>query len=130
MKLNSLTPNAHYDMVHGIPSAIERDNDGSFVYRLNITPEYGVDETTGEQGEQIGWSCFETRCWGNPAKNIIERAVIRNVIDDCSEFDLVNSYNKNVLGVEKSEKAVAEYKEYLQFTTDLSAQITSDLANN
>lgn len=127
MTLNSLTPNAHYDMVHGIPTAIERDNDGSFLYRLNIEPEYQQDEETGEQ-VQIGWSCYETRCWGNPAKNIIERAVIRSLLDDCSEFDLVNSYNKHVLGIVKDTKAVAAYKEFLQFTTDLGEQISTDLA--
>lgn len=129
MTLNSLTPNAHYDMAHGIPSVIERDNDGSFVYRLNIVPEYRENEETGEK-EQIGWMCYETRCWNNIDKPTIERAVIRSVLDDCSEFDLVNSYNKHVLGIKEDEQAVADYKEYLQFTIDLGDQITKDLSNN
>ena len=128
MKLKSLTPNAHYDMVHGIPSAIERDNDGSFIYRLNITPEYDTTGSTGDEDKQIGWSCFETRCWGSPTQPIIERAVTRNVVADYSEVNLVNSYNKHILGIEKDEKAVRDYKEYLQFTSDLSTQIASDLA--
>lgn len=128
MKLNSLLPNAHYDMVHGEPAVIEKDNDGSFLYRLNIVPEYGTDEETGEQ-KQIGWSCYETRCWGNPGKAVIEKAVIRSVVDDCAEFDLVNSYNKHVLGIVEDEQAIENYKEYLQFTDDLEHQISEDLEN-
>lgn len=128
MTLNSITPNAHYDMAHGKPQAIEVDNDGSFLYRLNIEPEFGVDEETGEQ-VQIGWMCYETRHWGNPNKATIERGVIRSLVDDCAEFDLVNSYNKHVLGIVKDEKVVQDYKDYLQFTADLEVQIAKDLSN-
>lgn len=146
MTLNSLTPNAHYDMAHGKPAVIERDNDGSFLYRLNIEPEYGNDDTQNadasgdateqaenavqDGGTQIGWMCYETRCWNAVAKNNIERAVIRSVVDECSEFNLVNSYNRHVLGIKVDEQAVEDYKEYLQFTIDLGAQIAEDLANN
>ena len=128
MTLDSLTPNAHYDVAHGEPAVIEHDNDGSFLYRLNIVPEYETDEETGEK-KQIGWSCYETRCWNNADKGTIERAVIRSVVDDCSEFNLVNSYNKHVLGIKEDEQAVADYKEYLQFTIDLGNQIDKDLSN-
>ena len=33
MKLNSLVPNAKYDLAHGKPSVFENDNDGSYLYR-------------------------------------------------------------------------------------------------
>ena len=36
MKLNSIEANAHYDMAHGKPAVLEKDNDGSFLYRFNI----------------------------------------------------------------------------------------------
>ena len=54
---------------------------------------------------------------------------IRSVIDETAEFSLVNSYNKHILGIAPDDKAVAEYKEYLQFTEDLDAQIIRDLSN-
>lgn len=128
MTLNSLIPNAHYDLAHGEPQVIEKDNDGSFLYRLNIEPEYAEDES-GEGQVQIGWMCYETRHWGAVTKKVIERGVIRSVVDDCSEFNLVNSYNKHVLGLIEDEQAVANYKEYLQFTLDLGVRITQDLSN-
>ncbi len=129
MKLTSLEPNAHYDMVNGAPAVLQKDNDGSCLYRLNITPESGIDEDSKEE-KQVGYSCFEIRTYEKPTKAVLKKAVIRAVIDETAEFDLVNSYNKHVLGIAENDDAVAEYKEYLQFTEDLDAQIVSDLSNS
>ncbi len=128
MKLNSIEPNAHYDMVHGKPAVMEPDNDGSSIYRFNIEPEMGIPD--GEESEvQIGWKCREIRIWGNPAKANLKKVIIRSIIDETAEFDLVNSYNKHVLGIAPNDKAVADYKEYLQFTEDLDAMLVTDLSN-
>ena len=128
MKLNSIEPNAHYDMVHGKPAVLEHDNDGSSIYRFSIEPEMGIPD--GEESEvQIGWKCREIRIWGNPAKANLKKAIIRSIIDETAEFDLVNSYNKHVLGIAPNDKAVADYKEYLQFTEDLDAKLVTDLSN-
>lgn len=126
MKLSSIEPNAHYDMVHGKPAVLEYDNDGSSIYRFNITPEMG----DGEKAKmQIGWQCCEIRVWNKPTKENVKKAIIRSVIDETAEFDLVNSYNKHVLGIVPSDAAVAEYREYLQFTEDLDAMLLADLSN-
>lgn len=126
MKLNSIEPNAHYDMVHGKPAVLEHDNDESSIYRFNIEPEMGISD--GEESEvQIGWKCREIRIWGNPTKANLKKAIIRSIIDETAEFDLVNSYNKHVLGVVKDDAAVAAYKEYLQFIEDLDALIVNTI---
>ena len=44
MKLDSIVPNTHYDNEHGQPKVIEKDNDGSFLYRYNIKPEMKIPE--------------------------------------------------------------------------------------
>ena len=129
MKLNSLEPNAHYDMEHGMPAVLEKDNDGSVIYRVNITEEKAIPDGEAEE-RQIGWSCYEVRTFAKPTKANLKRVFIRSVIDETAEFSLVNSYNKHILGIAPDDKAVAEYKEYLQFTEDLDAQITRDLSNN
>ena len=129
MKLNSLEPNAHYDLAHGIPAVLEKDNDGSVIYRVNITEETAIPDGEAEE-RQIGWSCYEVRTFDKPTKAILKRVFIRSVIDETAEFSLVNSYNKHILGIAPDDKAVAEYKEYLQFTEDLDAQIIRDLSNN
>ena len=129
MKLNSLEPNAHYDLAHGIPAVLEKDNDGSVIYRVNITEETAIPDGEAEE-RQIGWSCYEVRTFDKPTKANVKRVFIRSVIDETAEFALVNSYNKHILGIATDDKAVAEYKEYLQFTEDLDAQIIRDLSNN
>lgn len=129
MKLSSIEPNAHYDMVHGKPAVIEHDNDGSTVYRINIEAETGIPDGETED-VQTGWKCYEVRTFDKPTRANLKRAVIRSVIDETEEFSLVNSYNKHVLGIAPDESAVAEYKEYLQFTEDLDAQIIKDLSDN
>lgn len=128
MKLSSIAPNAHYDMVHGKPATIEKDNDGSYIYRYNIEPEMGTKEGETEE-TQVGWQCVEIRIYAKPTKANLKKAIIRSVVDDTAEFDLVNSYNKHVLGIAVDEAAVAEYKEYLQFTEDLDAMLLTDLSN-
>ena len=129
MKLDSLEPNAHYDMAHGYPAVLEKDNDGSVIYRVNITEETAIPDGEAEE-RQIGWSCYEVRTFDKPTKANLKRVFIRSVIDETAEFALVNSYNKHILGIAMDDKAVAEYKEYLQFTEDLGIQIVRDLSNN
>lgn len=129
MKLDSIVPNAHYDNEHGQPKVIEKDNDGSFLYRYNIKPEMKIPE--GEEEEkQVGFSCCEIRVWEHPTKPVLKKAIIRSVIDETAEFDLVNSYNKDLMGIKKAAKAIADYTEYLQFTEDVDAMLVNDLSNN
>lgn len=128
MKLNSIEANAHYDLAHGMPAVLEKDNDGSFLYRFNIESEMGIPD--GQDKEvQVGWKCYEIRTFNKPTKANIKKAIIRSVLDETAEFDLVNSYNKHVLGVAVDEKAVADYKEYLQFTEDLDVLLVNTLSN-
>lgn len=129
MKLNSIEPNAHYDIAHGMPAVLEKDNDGSVIYRVNINEEKAIPDGEAEE-RQIGWSCYEVRTFDKPTKANLKRVFIRSVIDETAEFSLVNSYNKHILGIAPDDKAVVEYKEYLQFTEDLDAQIIRDLSNN
>lgn len=51
MKLDSIVPNAHYDNEHGQPKVIEKDNDGSFLYRYNIKPEMKIPEGEKRKGK-------------------------------------------------------------------------------
>ena len=128
MKLNLLKPNAHYDMVHGEPLPIEHDNDGSTIVRYNIEPEMGIPE--GKKKEvQIGWQCYEVVTFEQPTKENLKKVTIRSVIDETEEFALVNSYNKHVLAIVRDEKAVVEYKAYLQFTEDLDVALLEIMSN-
>lgn len=127
MKLNSLAPNARYDLEHGKPSVFEQDNDGSNLYRYNIEPEMGIPDGQTEE-IQVGWQCREIRIWEKPTKAVLKKSVIRSIVDESAEFNIVNSYNKHVLGIKLDATAVDNYKEYLQFTEDLDTMLISDFS--
>ena len=113
MKLNLLEPNAMYDLVHGKPSVLEQDNDGSFLYRYNIEPEMGIPDGQTEE-IQIGWQCREIRIWEKPTKAVLKKAIIRSVVDETKEFALLNDYNKHILEIKVDLTAVDAYKEFLR----------------
>ena len=127
MKLNSIEPNASYDLVHGKPSVFEKDNDGSYLYRYNIEPEMGISHGETEE-TQIGWKCREIRVWEKPTKGVLKKTIIRSVMDESAEFAIVNAYNKHVLEIKVDATAVDTYKEYLQFTEDLDIMLVSDFS--
>jgi len=122
MKLDSIAPNAHYDMEHGKPAVLEHDNDGSTIIRYNIEPEMGTPDGESEE-RQIGWQCHEVRIWDKPTKASLKKAIIRDVIDESQEFSIVNAYNSHVLGIEINPDAVDEYKEFLQFRKDVDTLV-------
>ncbi len=134
MTLTSIAQNAHYDMTHGKPLTLEKDNDGSCIVRLNITPEMGnpggdgiaVQSADAEQ-EQTGWSCFEVRTFSEPTKANLKKAIIRALVDETAEFDLVNSYNKHVFGIKVDEAAVQRYKDFLTLTEEIDAALVDAL---
>lgn len=126
MRLNSLEPNAHYDLRHGKPLSIERDNDGSTIVRFNIEEDKSVPEGK-KKAEIVGYKCREIRIWDEPTKKNIKKTFIRSVIDESEEFELVNSYYKYQLGVVKDETAVERYKEFLLFTEEIDEAVKSML---
>lgn len=128
MRLDSLAPDAKFDLANGAPSTFYKDNDGSYLYRYNIEPEMGIPEGQNEE-IQIGWQCREVRVWQEPTKAVLKKAIIRSITDETKEFDLVNAYNKHVLEIKVDSTAVDAYKEYLQFTEDLDAMLVSDFSN-
>ena len=126
MRLDSIAPNAHYDMEHGKPAALQHDNDGSTIIRYNIEPEMGTPDGESEE-RQIGWQCHEVRIWDKPTKASLKKAIIRDVIDESQEFAIVNAYNSHVLGIEINPDAVDEYKEFLQFRKDVDTLVVEIL---
>ena len=128
MKLNSIAPNAHYDMAFGKPASLQKDNDGSCIVRLNVAPEYedSVEESgtkSKKEKTQVGYSCYEVRTFLAPTKANLKKAVIRSIVDETAEFDLVNSYNKHVLGIKVDDNAVQRYKDFLTLTEEIDAAL-------
>lgn len=123
-------------MMHGQPKPIEKDNDGSCIVRLNIAPKMGFSDgdgiavqSDGAEETQVGWTCYEVRTFNAPTKANLKKAIIRSLVDDTAEFDLVNSYNKHVLGIKVDEAAVQRYKDFLNLTEEIDVALVGILNN-
>lgn len=126
MKLDSLLPNAFYDMVSGMPICLYKDNDGSFLYRYNIQPQMEIDEVDGKE-KQVGWKCREIRIWEHPTKDVLKKAILRSVVDETMELGIINAYNKHILGIKKNQQAVEDYKQFLLFTEEVDALLDMEV---
>lgn len=113
MKLSNIKSNSVYDLVHGLPQQLEKDGDGSYLFRYNIAEHYN------ENNELDGYSCVEIRFKEQPTKQNLKRIVVRSIIDENDEFKLINAYNKYVLKINTDVKSVNNYKEYLKLLDDI-----------
>lgn len=125
MKLLSLEPNAVYDMVAGKPSALQRDNDGSYLYRYNIQPYIGWDEEAGKD-VQIGWQCREIRMFDEPTCENIRKSIINSVYNADARLDLISRYNAYVSAISDDETIAEEYKSFIQFMGDVDELLDCD----
>lgn len=118
MKLDSLAPNAFYDMVVGMPTTLQRDNDGSYLYRYNIKPRMVAGEDGGEE-QQDGWQCRELRLFVEPTCDNIKHAIINSVYNADARLDLVSRYNAYVSAISNDDTIAEEYKSFIQFMDDV-----------
>lgn len=113
---------AHCDLVHGAPVALEHDNDGSHIFNFNVE-----DDTELEEGQKkptkIGYKYRTVRIYEEPTRKNIKKAIIRATLSESEEFALVNAYNSFNLGITDDETAVDRYEEYLHFLADIDTML-------
>jgi len=113
---------AHCDLVHGAPVALEHDNDGSHIFNFNVE-----DDTELEEGQKkptkIGYKYRTVRIYEEPTRKNIKKAIIRATLSESEEFALVNAYNSFNLGITDDETAVDRYEEYLHFLSDIDTML-------
>ena len=125
MKLDSLAPNAFYDMVVGMPPTLQRDNDGSYLYRYNIKPRMVAGEDGGDE-QQDGWQCRELRLFVEPTCDNIKHAIINSVYNADERLELVSRYNAYVSAISDDETIAEEYKSFIQFMWDVDELLDCD----
>lgn len=125
MRLAELAPNAFYDAMAGEPARLQRDNDGSHLFRYNIKPRMVAGEDGGEE-EQDGWQCRELRLFVEPTCENIKHAIINSVYNADARLDLVSRYNAYVSAISNDETIAAEYKGFIQFLEDVDELLDCD----
>ena len=125
MRLGELAPNAYYDALAGEPGRLQRDNDGSYLFRYNIKPRMVAGEDGGEE-KQDGWQCRELRLFVEPTCENIKHAIINSVYNADARLDLVSRYNAYVSAIINDETIAEEYKSFIQFVDDVDDLLDCD----
>lgn len=136
MKLNDIKQNAYYDMQFGEPKMVEKDNDGSSLFRFNIEKDVRLPEDTEEvksesktdKPQQVGYKCCEVRFWGKPSVDEIVPKIVALAYTDIEKQRIVANYNKHVLKMKVDKVAVDNYIEYLQLVEDAEELVFKTLS--
>lgn len=100
-----------------IPSTIEKDNCGYYLYRWDIQEE--------QRDEYIGYSYYEVTVWPTLTANKILETCINELWGTDVEAKKLNDYNAALLGI-LDESYIDIYKDFLQKRKELKEQVDSD----
>lgn len=100
-----------------IPSTIERDSNGYYLYRWDIQME--------QRDEYIGYSYYEVIVWSTLTANKILETCINELWGTDVEAKKLNDYNAALLGI-LDESYIDIYKDFLQKRKQLKEQVDSD----
>lgn len=100
-----------------IPSTIEKDNSGYYLYRWDIQEE--------QRNEYVGYSYYEVIVWPTLTSNKILETCINETWGTDVEAKKLNDYNAALLGL-LDESYIDTYKEFLQQRKALKEQVELD----
>lgn len=101
------------------PLPIEYLGDNTYYYNYDIQEAIVPDQ----EGEHIEYSFVQVHLRGIPNYADCVKAVIRAYVSESEEFDLVNSYNKYVLGLSHDEQDREKYVQYLELLQEIKTRI-------
>ncbi len=107
-----------------MPPKIERDGDGSYLYRWDVREE--TRETEGME-PAISYSYNEVRVWPTLSANKLLEACINALWDKDVEQKKLNDYNAAQLGI-LDLSYVESYKTFLNERKALKDRVDSDFA--
>lgn len=104
------------------PLPIEYLGDNTYYYNYDIREA----TITDEEGTHIEYSFIQVHLRGLANYGDCVKAVIRAYVSESEEFDLVNSYNKYVLGMSTEETDKTKYTEYLELLQTIKKNVRED----
>lgn len=99
------------------PTVLEKDVNGSYLYRWDIQTE--------QRDEYIGYSYYEVIVWPTLTANKILETCINELWGTDVEAKKLNDYNAALLGI-LDESYIDIYKDFLQKRKQLKEQVDSD----
>ena len=104
------------------PLPIEYLGDNTYYYNYDIREAIVPDR----KGTHIEYSFIQVHLRGLANYEDCVKAVIRAYVSESEEFDLVNSYNKYLLGMSIDEADKTNYIEYLELLQTIKENIKED----
>lgn len=108
-----------------MPPRIERDGDGSYLYRWDVREE--TREMGDDMAPVISYSYNEVRVWPTLSANKLLEACINALWDKDVEQKKLNDYNAAQLGI-LDISYIDAYREFLERRKALKEQVESDFA--
>lgn len=99
------------------PTVLEKDVNGSYLYRWDIQTE--------QKDEYTGYSYYEVIVWPTLTANKILETCINELWGTDVEAKKLNDYNAALLGI-LDESYIDIYKDFLQKRKQLKEQVDSD----
>jgi hypothetical protein len=99
------------------PTVLEKDVNGSYLYRWDIQTE--------QKDEYTGYSYYEVTVWPTLTANKILETCINELWGTDVEAKKLNDYNAALLGI-LDESYIDIYKDFLQKRKELKEQVDSD----
>lgn len=103
------------------PSKIEYIGKNKYYYNYDIQEEL-IDNSKGTQ--EIGYNFIQVKLTGKPDYNRCVQAIIRQYVSLNEEFDLINTYNSNVISGIRDVNS--DYQQYLQLLNTIKNNIKQD----
>ena len=106
------------------PNQIQILSNNSYYYNHNIKPTKGSVFEKVENKEIIkeGWSFTPIYIIGKPSYKDCVRHIIREYLSQDEEFDLINSYNRNLINGNKLRES-SEYSNYLNLLDIIKQEV-------
>ena len=100
-------------------------NNSRYYYNYNIVEKEIVTLRNSDTKEHV-YEYTPILIEGVPTQKNCIKAVIREYITPEEEFDLINSYNRNILLGEESIEDTEKYKEYLILLQEIKSRVKND----
>lgn len=113
------------------PQTIEFLGNGTYYYNYDITFRIVTVPNMDSEGsiEEERWDYIQVHLAGTPNYTDCARAIIREFIDESSEFSLINDYNAYQLKLLKDQTVYNKYVDYINKVSEIKGKVKQDFNN-
>ena len=104
------------------PPIIQRLGNGTYYYNYDIQV---LENSIDEEPQYI---FIQVLLSGQPNYEKCVKEIVRSYLTVDEEFDLINSYNSYMQNITEDEKAVQEYKDYLNLLSEIKQKVKEDFS--